>query len=72
MVIILSIVRESPVGTNNIHCKELQDEFGFNKKVINIIKEAEKAITAEFKSIDELSEYNQYKVIKCMQECKDK
>ncbi|MGI6372911.1 MAG: aminotransferase class I/II-fold pyridoxal phosphate-dependent enzyme [Caldicoprobacterales bacterium] len=58
------------MGTNNIHCKELQDEFGFNKKVINIIKEAEKAITAEFKSIDELSEYNQYKVIKCMQECK--
>jgi cystathionine beta-lyase family protein involved in aluminum resistance len=58
------------VGTNNFYYNELHENFGLSKKITAIIKKAEKAITSEFENIDELSEYNQYKVIKSMQECR--
>ena len=58
------------MGTNNFYYNELHENFGLSKKITAIIKKAEKAITSEFENIDELSEYNQYKVIKSMQECR--
>lgn len=46
----------------------LKSEFGIDKSIIQISKRAEKEIEDNFKSIDSVKEYNQYKVIKAMQE----
>lgn len=52
--------------TENILCKQ----FGVKEEVINFVRQKEKLILDKFKDIDEIKEYNQYKVIKAMQECR--
>ena len=43
------------------------NEFGINPKVADICFDAEKKVEKYFKKIDEITEYNQCKVIKAMQ-----
>ena len=52
--------------TENILCKQ----FEINQEVISFVKEKEKLILNKFINIDEIKEYNQYKVINAMQECR--
>lgn len=52
--------------TINILCKQ----FNINENVINFVNEKEKYILERFKKIDEIREYNQYKVINAMQKSK--
>ena len=52
--------------TVNILCKH----YGINKKIIDYVNDKEKYITDKFNKINEIREYNQYKVIKAMQEAK--
>lgn len=52
--------------TINILCKH----FGIDKDVIDFVNEKEKYILDKFEEIDKIKEYNQFKVINAMQECK--
>lgn len=52
--------------TINILCKQ----FGIDKDVIDFVNEKEKYILDKFEEIDKIKEYNQFKVINAMQECK--
>lgn len=47
--------------------KYLNQEFGIQKDVIEIVSLAEKSIEKEFEKINKVAEYNQIKVIKAMQ-----
>lgn len=58
------------VGKNNLFYKRLQDEMGINPRILNMIKKIENEITTVFQEIDELTEYNQSKVLKYMKECR--
>ncbi len=42
-------------------------EFGIDEKVLDVCLEAEKSIRHKFSEIDEISEHNQYKVLRAMQ-----
>lgn len=53
-------------GTINILCKQ----FEIKEEVINFVNSKEKLINKKFNGIDEIKEYNQYKVIKSMQEAR--
>ena len=52
--------------TINILCKQ----FGIDESIIDYVNEKEKYILDKFKEIDKIKEYNQYKVIHAMQECR--
>ena len=52
--------------TINILCKQ----FGIDESIIDYVNEKEKYILDKFKEIDKIKEYNQYKVIYAMQECR--
>ncbi|MBU5426607.1 methionine gamma-lyase family protein [Tissierella pigra] len=52
--------------TENILCKQ----FGIKEEVVKFVIQKEKLILDKFKDIDEIKEYNQYKVIKAMQQCR--
>lgn len=45
----------------------LENEFGISEKIIDLVDNSEKQIKDKFLSIDEIKEFNQYKVIKAMQ-----
>lgn len=45
-------------------------QFGIDKKVINFVNAKEKLIKDKFSKIDEIKEYNQYKVINSMQKAR--
>lgn len=53
-------------NTFEILCKE----FDLNEKVVEYVNKKEESIQDKFKAIDEIREYNQFKVIKAMQENK--
>lgn len=53
---------------NNNTVKTLCKEFNLNEKVINYVNSKEESIQDKFDAIDEIKEYNQFKVIKAMQE----
>lgn len=50
--------------TINILCKQ----FGLEREIIDFINTKEELIKDKFKELDEIKEYNQYKVIKAMQD----
>ncbi len=52
---------------NNYTKKILCEEFELNEKVVNYVNKNEESIVDKFKAIDEIREYNQFKVIKAMQ-----
>ena len=52
--------------TENILCKQ----FGIEQNIINFVNEKEQLILSKFEEINKIKEYNQYKVIKAMQEAK--
>ena len=53
---------------NEYTIKTLSKQFDLDEKVINYVNEKEESITDKFKAIDQIREYNQYKVIKAMQD----
>ena len=53
-------------GTINILCKH----FGIDEEVIQFVNAKEKLIEEKFRKVDEIKEYNQYKVIKSMQKAR--
>ncbi len=53
---------------NNNTVKTLCKDFNLNEKVINYVNSKEESIQDKFDAIDEIKEYNQFKVIKAMQE----
>ncbi len=46
----------------------LNEKFGINDKIIDLIQSCEKDLTGRFKEIDDVGEYNQYKVLNAFQE----
>ncbi len=46
----------------------LKKEFNIDERVINLVSEAENAVLSEFKKLDDILAYNQYKVLKAFQE----
>lgn len=50
--------------------KLLTEKFGIDKKVLNFCLEAEKSVKSRFENVDEISEYNQAKIIAAMQKNK--
>ena len=48
----------------------LRDAFRINENLINKMMEIEDDLIERFKEIDVIKEYNQYKVLKAMQECR--
>ena len=48
----------------------LNEKFNIESKIIEYVGEKEKTIKYKFSSIDEIKEFNQYKVIKAMQDNK--
>ena len=52
--------------TINILCKQ----FGIDKKVIEFVNKKEKLILNKFDKLNDIKEFNQYKVIDAMQKCK--
>ncbi|MCT4618748.1 MAG: methionine gamma-lyase family protein [Marinisporobacter sp.] len=48
----------------------LKEQMNINSKIYNLALEVEKEIEESFKHIDEIKEYNQYKVLKVMQDAK--
>lgn len=55
---------------NELTIKTLCKQFGLSEDIIKYVNEKEKLIAEKFKEIDNIKEYNQYKVINAMQECK--
>lgn len=45
----------------------LLNKFNINEKVLNLVKESEEAIESEFTKLDDILEYNQYKVLAAYQ-----
>ena len=45
----------------------LQDKMGIDEDIINIINKAESQVETEFKALDDIMEYNQYKVLDAFQ-----
>ena len=45
----------------------LQNEFHIEPKVLNIVSEAEKAVSKQFAELDDIMAYNQYKVLDAFQ-----
>lgn len=52
---------------NRIKNEMLFNEFNIKEEVFKIINEAEEELKDKFKEIDDISEYNQYKVIRALQ-----
>ncbi|WMM26519.1 methionine gamma-lyase family protein [Tissierella sp. MB52-C2] len=52
--------------TENILC----EQFEIKEEVIKFVREKENLILDKFKGIDDIKEYNQYKVINAMQKCR--
>ena len=52
--------------TENILC----EQFEIKEEVIKFVRKKEKLILDKFKGIDDIKEYNQYKVINAMQKCR--
>ncbi|QXM06040.1 aminotransferase class I/II-fold pyridoxal phosphate-dependent enzyme [Crassaminicella indica] len=53
------------------HIKDfLKEKMHINSKIYNLALEVEKEIEESFKKIDEVKEYNQYKVLKIMQDAR--
>ena len=52
--------------TINLLCKE----FGIKNEIINFVNEKEKLILDKKEEIDRIREFNQYKVLNAMQECR--
>ncbi|MCI8348058.1 MAG: hypothetical protein HFE74_01315 [Firmicutes bacterium] len=48
--------------------KLLQDKFKIDPKVINIIEESESEVSSQFKELDDIMAYNQYKILSAFQE----
>ncbi len=55
---------------NELTINRLCKQFDLDKEIIDLVSRKEKLILNKFKRIDEIKEYNQYKVINAMQECK--
>lgn len=55
---------------NELTINRLCKQFDLDKEIIEFINEKEKLILNKFSKIDEIKEYNQYKVINAMQECR--
>ncbi len=55
---------------NELTINRLCKQFDLDKEIIEFINEKEKLILNKFNKIDEIKEYNQYKVINAMQECR--
>ena len=50
------------------YSKELLiNELGINKKVLELVEEAEECVKNQFKDLDDIMTYNQYKVLSVMQ-----
>ena len=47
--------------------KFLAEKFGISEKVLNFIETAENEVNAMFSALDEIAEYNQYKVLNAFQ-----
>lgn len=52
---------------NNNTYEYLVNKLSINQKIINICNKAEERVQQQFKSIDEIREFNQYKVLAAMQ-----
>lgn len=55
---------------NELTIKRLCKQFDLDMEIIDLVNNKEKLILDKFNKIDEIKEYNQYKVINAMQECK--
>lgn len=55
---------------NELTINRLCKQFDLDKEIIEFINKKEKLILNKFNKIDEIKEYNQYKVINAMQECR--
>lgn len=55
---------------NELTIKRLCKQFDLDKEIIEFVNRKEKLILNKFNRIDEIKEYNQYKVINAMQECR--
>ena len=50
--------------------KILRDAFGIEQHLVDKMVNIEKTLTDRFKEIDQIKQYNQYKVLKAMQEAR--
>lgn len=48
--------------------KILNEQFGIHPNILRIVEEAEKEIAVNFKEIDDITAYNQYKMLKAFQD----
>ncbi|WP_353095235.1 methionine gamma-lyase family protein [Tissierella praeacuta] len=55
---------------NGLTIKRLCEQFDIDKEVVEFVNKKENLILDKFNRINEIKEYNQYKVINAMQECK--
>ena len=50
------------------YCKELLiNELGINPRILKLVEEAEKTVKDQFQALDDITAYNQYKVLSVMQ-----
>ncbi|MBQ5441810.1 MAG: methionine gamma-lyase family protein [Firmicutes bacterium] len=54
----------------NLSEKLLVEKFGIDKRVIEMVREAEAEVSPQFAALDDICAYNQYKVLKVFQENK--
>lgn len=54
---------------NKIH-RLLSDKFQVDSKILNIVYEAEARLADVYRRLDEIKEYNQYKVLSAFQKCR--
>ena len=52
---------------NNYTDQLLIKDFGIEKKVLELIKQAEKEVLSEYEALDDIMAYNQYKVLSALQ-----
>lgn len=48
----------------------LKERMGIDEKIIHLADEAESQLTAEYKKLDDIMEYNQYKVLDVFHQCR--
>lgn len=48
----------------------LAEKMGINPKIVLLVSDAEKQLTEQFKSLDDIMEFNQYKVLDVFQKCR--
>ena len=55
---------------NELTINKLCQQFNLDKEIIEFINKKEKLILDKFNAVNEIKEYNQYKVINAMQKCR--